>query len=91
MTLGQEVKRCLEITSELLAAMPKAWAKKEEIKKVAGRCAYRIVKGTMTMEQGHRNMTKFLHEYQIATLAGAVFNLPVICRHTNKTPEKQTF
>lgn len=81
MTLGQEVKRCLEITSELLAAMPKAWAKKEEIKRFAGRCAYRIVKGTMTMEQGHRNMTKYLHEYRIATLAGAIFNLPVICRN----------
>ena len=91
MTPGEEVGRAHEIAAELLNPMPKAWARKDGIYKFAWRCAFRIVRGTMTMEQGHRNMRKHLEAFQTATLAGAVFNLPVICRHTNKTPEKQTF
>ena len=88
MTPGQEVKRAHEISIELLEPMPKVWARKDEIRRFAWRCAFRIVRGTMTMKQGHRNMTKFLHEYRIATLAGAVFNLPVICRSISKLPER---
>ena len=83
MTPGEEVGRAHEISIELLEPMPKAWARKDEIKRFAWRCAFRIVRGTMTMKQGHQNMQKYLQEYQIATLAGAVFNLPVICQSAN--------
>ena len=88
MTPGEEVGRAHEIATELLEPMPKAWARKDEIRRFAWRCAFRIVRGTMTMEQGHRNMRKHLGAFQTATLAGAVFNLPVICRIVSKTPEK---
>ena len=74
--------------NELLAAIPYQWAKKKDVQRFASKCAFRIVHGKMTMEQGHRNMNKWLREYQLATLAGAVFNLPVICRSVSKMPEK---